>query len=279
MGDSILLLGESGVGKTHYGAQLLRRLIKGDCRLRMDGQATNLESFEAALESLSEGKAADHTATSTYVDSVWPVSHENGTSGQLIWPEYGGEQIRSMIDSRRVSSAWRNRVQNTNGWMLMIRLQQTQLGDDILSRPLSDLGKANLENPVHQISDQARLIELLQMLIHIKNMSYPGQSGKPQLAVLLTCWDELGFDGTPSDALRDRLPMFWAYLSSNWRSPCIMGLSALGRPLNPHTSDNDYSSRGPEYFGFVVTPDGAHSPDLTLPIHLLLDGQSQQRVA
>ncbi|MEU6610001.1 hypothetical protein ABZ922_33970 [Streptomyces shenzhenensis] len=275
-GDSILLLGESGVGKTHYGAQLLRRLMKGDCRLRMNGQATNLESFEAALESLSEGKAADHTATSTYVDSVWPVSHENGASGQLIWPEYGGEQIRSIIDSRRVSSAWRNRAQQTNSWMLMIRLQQTQLGDDILSRPLLDLRKATPESPGHQISDQARLIELLQILMHTRIMSYPDHSGTPQLVVLLSCWDELEFDGTPSDALRTRLPMFWSYLSSSWRSPFIMGLSALGRPLTPHTSDSDYSSRGPEHFGFVVTPDGAHSPDLTLPIHLLLDERKQQ---
>jgi len=276
-GDSILLIGESGVGKTHYGAQLLRRLMKKDCRLRMNGQATNLEPFEAALESLSEGKAADHTATSIYVDSVWPVSQEDGTCGQLIWPEYGGEQIKSMIETRRVSDAWCTRVQQADRWMLMIRLQQTQLGDDVLSRPLSDLRKAAPENPAHQISDQARLIELLQMLVYVRGMSSPGvRPGSPQLAVLLTCWDELGFEGTPSEALQVRLPMFWAFLSATWPAPTVMGLSALGRPLTPHTSDSDYSSRGPEQFGFVVTPEGERSPDLTWPIHLLLNKQSQQ---
>jgi hypothetical protein len=225
--DSILLLGESGVGKTHYGAQLLRRLMKRDCLLRMNGQATNLESFESALESLSEGKAADHTATSTYVDSVWPVSRENGTSGQLVWPEYGGEQIKSMIESRRMSSAWRMRVQHANSWMLMIRLQQTQLGDDILSRPLPDLQKAAPENPARQISDQACLIELLQMLIYVRAMSSSCPPGNARLAVLLTCWDEVEFDGSPSEVLRARLPMFWAFLSSSWCTPSVMGLSAL----------------------------------------------------
>ena len=54
-GNSILLIGESGVGKTHYGAQLLQRLMKGDGLLRMNGAATNLEPFEAALENLNEG--------------------------------------------------------------------------------------------------------------------------------------------------------------------------------------------------------------------------------
>jgi hypothetical protein len=272
-----LLLGESGVGKTHYGAQLLKRLMNGDCRLRMNGQATNLESFEAALESLSEGKAAGHTATSTYVDSVWPVSHENGASVQLVWPEYGGEQIKSMIETRRVSSSWRTRVQQAESWMLMIRLQQTHLNDDILSRPLSDLRKATPETPVHRITDQARLVELLQMLIYVRSMSAPSPPGTAQLAVLLTCWDELGLDGTPSDVLQSRLPMLWAFLRSAWRTPCVMGLSSLGHPLNPHTPDSRYSSLGPEHFGFVVMPDGTRSPDLTWPIHLLLDNPSRQR--
>ena len=72
--NSILLIGESGVGKTHYGAQLLKRLMKGDCQLRMNGAASNLEPFEAAMESLNEGMAADHTPTPTYVDSVWPIA-------------------------------------------------------------------------------------------------------------------------------------------------------------------------------------------------------------
>ncbi|NEA53974.1 hypothetical protein G3I60_07360 [Streptomyces sp. SID13666] len=211
------------------------------------------------------------------MDSVWPVSQENGTCGQLIWPEYGGEQIKSMIESRRVPSAWRTRVQHTNSWMLMIRLQQTQLGEDVLSRPLSDLRKAAPENSAHQISDQARLIELLQMLIYVRDMSSPLRLGNPQLAVLLTCWDELGFDGTPAEALRARLPMFWAFLSARWPEPCVLGLSALGRPLNPHTSDSEYSSCGPEHFGFVVMPEGTHSPDLTWPIHLLLDEHSRQK--
>ena len=106
-GSSILLIGESGVGKTHYGAQLLRRLMKGDDLLRMDGAATNVEPFEAALESLNDGRAAGHTATATYVDSVWPVADAQGRRAELVWPDYGGEQIKTIIESRRVPAAWR----------------------------------------------------------------------------------------------------------------------------------------------------------------------------
>lgn len=269
--NSILLVGESGVGKTHYGAQLLKRLMKGDGRLRMKGAATNLEPFEAALESLNEGKAAGHTATSTYVDSVWPVSDGAGHQAELVWPDYGGEQIRNMIAARRVPNAWRTRVREAAAWLLMIRLQQTRLGDDIFSRPLADLRGSSIENREVQISDQARLIELLQMFAFVGDVTGQRPLDRPHLGILLTCWDELSSEQTPNETLRARLPMVWAFVQSNWRSPSILGVSALGRPLSPSDRDMDYVSQGPERFGYVVEQDGSRSPDLTIPIHLLLD--------
>lgn len=269
-GDSILLIGESGVGKTHYGAQLLQRLMKGDGALRMAGAATNLEPFEAALESLNEGRAADHTATSTYVDSVWPVT--NGSrEATLIWPDYGGEQIKSMIAARRVPNAWHDRVLKAQAWLLLIRLQQTRVGDDIFSRPLSDLRGKSVENREVQVSDQARSIELLQMLLFAGSVT-ERPLDRPRLGILLTCWDELGLAGAPATALKARLPMLSAFVHSIWRAPRILGLSALERPLSPHDRDSEYVRRGPEEFGYVVNEDGSRSQDLTSPVSLLLDG-------
>ncbi len=50
MKNSILIIGESGVGKTHFGAQLLMRLQQNLGQLSMDGAATNLEPFIEAME-------------------------------------------------------------------------------------------------------------------------------------------------------------------------------------------------------------------------------------
>ena len=58
---SLLLLGESDVGKTHYGAQLLRRLNLNVGALKMSGAPSSIEPFVAALEKLSLGLAAIHT--------------------------------------------------------------------------------------------------------------------------------------------------------------------------------------------------------------------------
>ena len=277
---SVLLLGESGVGKTHYGAQLLNRLMKGDGCLSMDGHATNLEPFQAALERLNEGKAADHTPTSTYVDSVWPVASTDGRRGDLVWPDYGGEQISSIVSSRRVPSGWQTRVREAPSWLLLIRLQHTRIDEDIFSRPLGGLGGTSAEDREAQVSDQAKLVELLQILLYasgraVERKPLPG----PRLGVLLSCWDELGFDGTPADALAERLPMLFDFIRSNWLAPSIMGLSALGHPLSPHERDKAYVSRGPEHFGYIVLEDGSRSPDLTQPILPLLRSREGQEPA
>lgn len=267
--NSILLIGESGAGKTHYGAQLLQRLMKGDGQLRMNGAATNLEPFEAALEALNEGRAADHTPNSTYVDSIWPVADEEGKQAQLVWPDYGGEQVKTMITTRRIPNAWQERIRGTQAWMLLIRLQKTRVGDDIFSRPLHSNRSESNEHKEVQISDQARLVELLQMLKFVAEAT--GRPLKsPRLAVLLTCWDELNFDGTPDVALSSRLPLVASFIRSNWVAPIVLGLSALERPLSPQERDADYATKGPEEFGYVVKSNGEHTHDLTLPVEKLL---------
>jgi hypothetical protein len=100
--ESMLLVGESGAGKTHYGAQLLKRLLNSEGRFRMYGAATNLEPFEATMECLNEGRSAAHTPTSTYVDSEWPIVAADGSTFTLVWPDYGGEQIKTLLNNVRL---------------------------------------------------------------------------------------------------------------------------------------------------------------------------------
>jgi hypothetical protein len=144
------------------------------------------------------------------------------------------------------------------------------VNDDIFSRPLAELAGTGVENHAVQVSDQARLIELLQMLLYTRGVSTDQQIEKPLLSVLLTCWDELSTGGRPLDMLRRQLPMFCDFVISNWARPNIVGVSALERPLNPRDRDAEYAARGPETFGYVVLQDGTRSPDLTLPIKMLL---------
>ena len=269
---SILLLGESGVGKTHYGAQLLKRLITDSCDLRMDGAASNLESFEAALESLNKGLAADHTPTSTYVESVWPVVDDRGRRAELIWPDYGGEQVSQISVKRRVPRAWQHRIKNSDAWVIMIRLQNSRLEEDIFSKPLKELKPAACDTYNSRVSDQARLVELLQILLYVRGAILDSATSKPLLLVLLSCWDELTDPSTPAEMFKRGLPFVFEFIETNWApgAATVLGLSALTRPLDPEKPDLEYSAKGPEKFGYTVLANGFHSPDITLPISELI---------
>lgn len=267
---SVLLLGESNVGKTHYGAQILKRLIVGRSSLKMLGQATNLGPFEHAMESLADGCATGHTPSESYEESVWPVVDEYGNQAQLIWPDYGGEQIKNLIADHRIAAAWRERVLNATDWILLVRLHTLKSDADLLSRPLSNFGKSNTDQVDHKQSDQARLIELLQILLYICPESRDNLVEKPRLTILLSCWDEIEAKGAPRDLLRATLPMFCDFVESVWSDPTVMGLSALERPLVEDHVDQDYANRGPESFGYIVRPDGENDHDITWPISRLV---------
>ena len=268
--SSILLIGESGVGKSHYGGQLLKRLMQEDGRIRMDGAPTNLQPFKAVMASLDAGLPAVHTATAVYDESLWPIIDDDGRKAHLVWPDYGGEQIKNIIDERRLPHVWLNRVAKSSGWLLLIRLTQTRADDDIFTRPMQSLKEGRRARSGTRVSDQARLIELLQLLAYAQTASGRRLGRLPFLLVLLTCWDELGSPGKPIDVLDERLPMLRDFVASNWEAFSVLGISALGRALDKSNPDEDYITQGSEQFGYVVLEDGTRSPDLTLPIRELL---------
>ena len=269
---SILLIGEYDVGKSHYGGQLLKRLMKADGRIRMDGAASNLKPFEEVMARLDAGVSADHTAMTTYEESVWPIVDGEGHKANLIWPDYGGEQVKQIIDTKRLPLAWRTRIVQSPAWLLLIRLQQIRADDDIFSRPLEHLTKNRAENQEAHLSDQARLIELLQMLVHVRSAHDGHLCRMPRLLVLLTCWDEMEIkrEVRPVDVLRRYLPMFCDFLGSNWKDFAVFGLSALGERLDKEEPNRNYVTKGSEQFGYVVLENGICSPDLTLPIRKLI---------
>ena len=267
---SILLIGESDVGKSHYGGQLLKRLMQEDGQLRMDGAATNLEPFQAVMACLDAGLPADHTPIKTYHESRWPIVDREGQQADLIWPDYGGEQIKNIIDDRRLPQVWLDRITQSSAWLLLIRLQKIRADDDVFSRPLASLKGRVTETWDAGLSEQARLIELMQVLAYTWSTSNERSSRFPPLVVLLTCWDEMESSGKPIDELRKRLPMFGDFVASNWKESSVLGLSALGRALDKRKPDEEYIAKGSEGFGYVVLEDGTRSADLTHPIRRLI---------
>ncbi len=267
---SLLLIGESDVGKTHYGAQVLRRLNSGSSAFELVN-AENLKPFQDALDKISQGLSAPHTPRAESSENIWTLrKRSNGSKTDIVWPDYGGEQISGIIDSKSLPAAWRNKLIRASGWIFMVRPSQVPLPEDILTRAMSLAAVDNTENPT--LSPQSKLIEILQMLLYKKQSYLENRGMPPPVAVLLSCYDELTTDKPPGAYCREHLPMLDQYLSSNWprEHRQIFGVSPLGQPLNHKEPDDDYVASGPEKKGFVIKEQGERTDDLLAPIEWLL---------
>ena len=267
---ALLVIGESDVGKTHYGAQVLRRLNVGRGAFELVN-AENMTPFNTAMERISQGLSAPHTPRAEYSESTWVLRRRSdGSLVDLIWPDYGGEQISGMIDAKSLSVTWRDKLLKSAGWIFMIRPSRVPLPEDILTRAVTIPAGKDTENKT--LSPQSKLVELLQML-HYKRQSYLEHEGPPPpLAVLLSCYDELGTEQSPREYCHTHLPMLDSYLLSNWPQNRlhIFAVSPLGQALSPDQPDMAYVALGPETQGYIVNEKGCLTDDLLAPVEWLL---------
>ena len=120
-------------------------------------------------------------------------------------------------------------------------------------------------------SDQARLVELLQLLLFLRGVGTLRPVSLPPLVVLLSCWDEItgiGEKTKPEEILAKHLPLLADFVRANWAPDkvSILGVSSLSKALDENSQDEEYINRGPDQFGYIVRADGTHDPDLTMPI-------------
>lgn len=265
-----LVVGEYNVGKTHYGAQLLRRLLAKSGDLRMRSAPTNLKPFEEALRRIDSGLAAAHTGADYAADSHWPVG-----CGQrvldLVWPEYGGEQLNGILTNRQMPKAWRERAQASDGWLVLVRAVSNENADDFLTRPLASLREAAKLDLPYRHTSQARVVELLQMLLFARGADAVNGAKLPKMSVVLTCWDELAPDlitRAPREVLNLKMPLVGQFVDAVWPAAdqSIVGLSALERALDDQIPNEDFINRGPETFGYVIEDSGQKVSDLGVPL-------------
>lgn len=269
----IALFGESGHGKSHYGAQLLSWIEAEKCELKLRTASVDLSAYDGVRKKLNSGLLAGHTPSGMYQDNLWPVVDGTGRAMDLTWPDYAGEQVRQILDGRSMSQDWLERTQGADGWILIVRPKLAKLDDDIFSRPLASLGKSSVPaGGKPTLSTQARLVELLQMFVHARGLR--DRSEPPPLVMLLSCWDELKLPPgtTPSEVIESHMPLLASYVRSRWGGRAsVLGLSALGTELSETKPNEDFVDIGPENFGFIVQAEGEEVRDLTIPLVQLAD--------
>lgn len=277
----IVLLGRPNSGKTHYAGQLYGRLQRnpGLLKLRNDkGTPADLSALEEVLRCLENGHAADHTSAGTWVEVLFPLEDERGNAMDLRWPDYGGEKLDSIFTEREAPEAWWTQLRQAEGWLLLIRLKSETTYPDALAKLVDG---SMVSNGIRAQADNwdanAYWVELLQILLHIAGVSTVSRCKQPNLAVLLSCYDdEVETDDLlPHEVLAKRLPLVAAFINSLWtpNAVSIWGLAALGCTLEPNSENESFINEGAEYQGWIITPEGQKDTDLSRPLAWLLEAK------
>jgi len=277
----LVLLGGPNSGKTHYAGQLYGRLRRrpGLLRIRNDqGTPPDLSALEEVLHCLENGHAAEHTPSGTWAEVLLPLEDGQGKPINLRWPDYAGEQLKSVFDRRTVPEAWQSRLCKAQGWLLFIRLNgETTYPDALKELAQRQEGRNGTAGRTGSWDANAYWVELLQILLHVAGHGTVARLARPRLAVLLSCYDELeAIDHLPpKEILAQRLPLVAAFIDSLWLpdAASVWGMSALGRLLEKNSIDEHFIDEGPEYQGWVVPPEGGNpNADLSCPLAWLLGG-------
>ncbi|GAB2690474.1 hypothetical protein GCM10027037_11890 [Mucilaginibacter koreensis] len=284
MEENILVLGDSGTGKTHFAVQLFGRLFKSaKAEWKPESTPTNLEIFKSGFDRLAKGLQIEHTPSAFHKDITFKVINRDGVTVNFTYPDYAGEQLRNLVNDRRLNDNWKERIIKSTSWLLFIKINDVREAEDIITRGMPEFGaigeargEENQEKFV--LGDQAFYVELLQMLVHIKEKSMLLPKELPQLTIMLSCWDEFKLTNLdlaePHLALQSKMPMFFNFLKANWQASNlnIIGLSSTEAKLDEKVVNEDYLDIGPENFGYWVQSDGNEEKDLTKIISLIHNG-------
>lgn len=276
--NNVLIIGGPNAGKTHFGGQLYGRLNSRlfNYKIAPNNRPTDLTIFQEVINKLSEGKRAGHTEASANRNIELKIEDDSGNKIIFAFPDYAGEQVNFIVDNRRINTVWKQYIDASNSWMLFVRLDEAKPVEDIINKGIpgaDEIKKRNATPPPIKVSDTAHFIELLQMLLYTKGIPTLNKISKPNLTIVLSCWDVLNLpDSTkPIDILRERLPLLYYFLNNNWtdESLSVIGLSSTEKTLTDE-ADEEYIDKTPINFGYIINEKGEQQKDLTLSIRTFI---------
>jgi hypothetical protein len=276
--NNVLIIGGPNSGKTHFGGQFYGRLNsrKFSYKIAPNNRPGDLTIFQDVIDKLAEGKRAGHTEASANRSIELKIDDENGNKIVFAFPDYAGEQVKSIVENRRINSTWKEYIEASSSWMLFVRLDEISPLEDIINRGIpsaEEIRKRQSQTPPIKVSDAAHFVELLQILLYIKRIPSFNKIKKPNLTIVLSCWDILKLPEKtfPSEILKERLPLLFHFAKNTWseNSIKIIGLSSTGKSLTDEP-DEEYIDRTPIKFGYFISSEGEKNEDLTLSIRTLI---------
>src|SRR4030042_742114 len=118
--DSILIIGQPASGKTTFIAQFLTRVRKRKSSIKLFKIAGNIKAIQNAIDRLAMGEEPETTPSNENVELVIPIDVD-GKKIDIVFPDYGGEQVNSLIELMEINENWQKLVINSDLWIHFIR--------------------------------------------------------------------------------------------------------------------------------------------------------------
>lgn len=263
----ILIIGKPRSSKTTFLAQFYSSILSKKNSINLYKPVENITAIEDARKQLASGDETQATPPNNNVEILLPLKI-NEKKYDLIFPDYGGEQINKIVEERKVEKKWMESIKNSENWILFIRLNDITTHYDLSNKTLDEEAMKQSEEKNTQklvVSDQSVFLELVQILLQIKGNKLLIKNSSVKLTIILTCWDELGTEKSPKENLIKSLPLFYDFIKANWEKDkfLVLGLSAQGFNLNNQEAKDKYLDEGPEKFAYMVNEEGKHINDIS----------------
>lgn len=275
MNTQILIIGKPHSTKTTFLTQFYAKLVTKKSCMTLSKPSENITAIKEAYDLLANGDETTPSPSDRSVGLNLAIDH-NGNQFDLYCPDYGGEQINSIIVNRVIDEKWQKAITESDNWILFIRPTNLITGHDLSNKTIDASSLENKSNneAEYVISDQSAFIELLQILLHSKGNDSHIKNNTVKLTIALTCWDEIEnpdeTEGitkkeTPKEKLNQYLPLLLNFIETNWESDKIniTGISPQGFRLTSKENKEKYQINGNESYGYLIRPNGEKSDDIT----------------
>lgn len=293
---SLAVLGLPRAGKSVFLGRLWHAVQHDHRRLQKRGQPADLQPLRVLGAPLEDGMFPDRTSRDAPPSFVAPLRWSGAIVRDidLHATDYNGERLRGIWrrDADAWSEDWEARA-HAEGIAVVVRadLVRRALG----SRPLIPSAQGDdrprrlfpdTQPDFHARPDDAvaaptavELVELLQVLRHVRGLAAGQVEPGFRIAVLLTAWDAIDAalqETGPRRFLEEELGLLDDLLATNFNPGDIraFGLSAVGGDLTNTDYRNKFLQGEVDEHGWVTwDANGVRmSGDVTLPIGWLLLG-------
>jgi hypothetical protein len=268
---TIAMLGLPRTGKSTYLGALWRLVqdmeVPAIWELDFQGDRSHINML---ADQVSAGNEIERTEVDTTDGFELEVGFAGDHSARLDIPDLSGEATRELVEKRVWRKSLADTIQRADAVMLFVHPDTLALpipanfigADDV---PEGAEVTQELEFPVEEACTAAKLIELLENVVDLRSDLWP-----IRIAVIISAWDRVSGDRTPSGWLEERLPGVAGILASNpdQVDTAAYGVSAQGGRL-PNDKDSLLAKGEVRKRVFAADPAG-HSAGLWDPLRWAL---------